>query len=199
MKKTIIVLTVLFSFISATKAQEFRLGIAGGIDAARMTLSGASGGPFKTKSGLTAGLSAEARFSSLFALQLEANYSQQGTGIIGESEDLQTASINLEYLTIPILAKLYGTPRFSVYAGPQIGILLKSEQQQSNDENRDLKEFLKSTDFYAVIGSEYRFANGLFISGRYNVGLTNLVDSDIEPGKLKNRYFSVRIGYSVKL
>jgi hypothetical protein len=199
MKKTIIVLAILFSTITVTVAQEFRLGVSGGIDAARLTLSGATGGPIKTKSGLTAGLLAEARISPLFGLQLEANYSSQGTGIVAGGEDLTTATIQTEYLTIPILAKLYGTPGFNVYAGPQIGILLKSEQLQSNDENRDLKEFLKSTDFYAVFGSEYRFANGIFISGRYNFGLTNIVDSDIEPGKLKNRYFSIRIGYSVKL
>jgi hypothetical protein len=198
MKRTIIVLAALFMTIPGIKAQEFRLGVSGGIDAARMTISGATGGPLKTKSGLTGGILGEAKFSSLFGLQLEVNYSSQGTGIVAEDGE-QTASLNLEYLTIPVLAKLYGKPNFSVFAGPQIGILLKGEQQQSNQEDSDLKELLKSTDFAAVIGSEYRFGNGIFINGRYHFGLSNIVDSEIETTRLKNRYFSVRIGYSVKL
>jgi hypothetical protein len=198
MKRTIIVLAALFVTIQGIRAQEFRLGVSGGIDASRMTISGATGGPLKTKSGLTGGIVGEAKFSSLFGIQLEVNYSSQGTGIVAEDGE-QTGSLNLEYLTIPVLAKLYGTPKFSVYAGPQIGFLLKGEQQISNQEDSDLKELLKSTDFYAVFGSEYRFANGIFISGRYHYGLSNIVDSEIETTRLKNRYFSVRIGYSVKL
>lgn len=197
MKKTIIVLSVLFTSI-ITSAQEFRFGISGGIDASRLAINEASGGPIKTRSGLSFGLLGEARVSPTFGLQLETNYSSQGSGVISE-DGQQTGAFKLEYLTIPVLAKLYGTPRFSVYAGPQIGILLKGEQIESNQEDRDLKELLKSTDFYAVFGSEYRFANGIFISGRYNFGLSNIIDNEIEPTSLKNRYFNVRIGYSVKL
>lgn len=198
MKRTIIVFTALLTSFSAIKAQEFRIGASAGIDAARLSISGASGGPLKTKSGLTAGLSGEARFSSLFALQLEANYSSQGTGIVAEDGE-EAGSFQLEYLTIPLLAKLYGTPRFSVYAGPQLGILLKAESITSNQEDQDIKDQLKSTDFYAVFGSEYRFANGIFISARYHFGLTDIVDSESQSGTLKNRYYSVRLGYSVKL
>lgn len=198
MKKTIIVLSALVFSFAASKAQEFRLGVSGGIDASRLAISNASGGPLKTKSGITGGLLAEARFSSLFGLQLEVNYSSQGSGIIPDNNE-DFGAFQLEYLTIPVLAKLYGTPKFSVYAGPQIGLLLKGEQQQTGEEDRDLKELLKSTDFYAVFGSEYRFSNGIFISGRYHFGLSNIIDSDIEPTVLKNRYYSVRIGYSVKL
>lgn len=198
MKRTIIVLAALLMTITGIKAQEFRLGVSGGIDAARLAISGASGGPLKTKSGLTGGILGEAKFSSLFGLQLEVNYSSQGAGLISEDGD-ESGSFQLDYLTIPVLAKLYGTPKLSVYAGPQIGFLLKGESLQSNEEDTDLKPILKSTDFAAVFGSEYRFGNGIFISGRYHFGLSNIVDSEIETTNLKNRYFSVRIGYSVKL
>ena len=197
-KRTIIVLVALLITVSTIKAQEFRLGVSGGIDASRLTLAGASGGAVKSKSGLTGGLLGEARLCPLLGVQLEVNYSSQGTAIIAEESE-QFGTYKLEYLTIPILAKFYGTPKFSVYAGPQIGFLLEGESEESGQEDRDLKEFLKSTDFYAVFGSEYRFANGIFISGRYHFGLSNIVDSDNEPTALKNRYFSVRLGYSVKL
>jgi hypothetical protein len=69
------------TFITIT-AQEFRIGINAGMDAARLSISGGSGGPLKTKAGLTAGITGEARISNVFGIQLEANYSSQGTGII---------------------------------------------------------------------------------------------------------------------
>jgi hypothetical protein len=197
MKKTIIVLTVLFASFTLT-AQEFRIGINAGMDAARLSISGGSGGPIKTKSGLTAGITGEARISNVFAVQLEANYSSQGTGIVTVDGE-ESGSFQLEYLTIPVLAKLYGTPRLSVYAGPQLGILLKAKSLASNSDDADIKELLKSTDFYSVFGAEYRFANGIFISGRYHFGLNNLIDSENDQSDLKNRYYSMRIGYSIKL
>jgi hypothetical protein len=197
MKKTIILLTVLFTTFTIT-AQEFRIGINAGMDAARLSISGGSGGPLKTKAGLTAGITGEARISNVFGIQLEANYSSQGTGVI-TVDGQESGSFQLEYLTIPVLVKLYGTPRLSVYAGPQFGILLKGKLLASNADDADLKELLKSTDFYTVFGAEYRFANGIFISGRYHFGLTNLLDSENSQGDLKSRYYSMRIGYSIKL
>ena len=198
MKKSIIVLAVLLTTFTTIHAQEFRLGINAGMDAARLSISGGSGGPLKTKAGLTAGITGEARFSEVFGLQLEANYSSQGTGIVTVDGE-EAGSFQLEYLTIPVLAKLYGTPKLSVYAGPQLGILLKAKSLASNSDDADIKDLLKSTDFYAVFGAEYRFANGIFISGRYHFGFNNLIDSESDQSDLKSRYYSMRIGYSIRL
>jgi hypothetical protein len=133
------------SFIfAALNAQEFRLGINAGMDAAGLSISGGSGGPLKTKAGLTAGITGEARISEVFAIQLEANYSSQGTGIVTVDGE-ESGSFQLEYLTISILAKLYGTPRLSVYASPQLGILLNAKSLTSNSDDADIKNLLKST------------------------------------------------------
>ena len=194
-----IVLSLLFVTIGlvSLKAQSLNLGIYTGVDAARFRISGAEGGPLKYKTELTAGASLEAGFSSLFSLQLEANFSQQGTGLI--QDDGSTAgSYGLDYITVPLLAKLHATPNLSFYAGPQVGFLIAARVKSSTAPTQDVKDLLESTDFYAVLGTEYKFNNGVFLGARYNLGTQNLVKATTT-GDLKNAYYSFRIGYNFSL
>lgn len=186
-----------FTIVTAN-AQNFRIGLAPGIDAAKIAFSGASGGPIVYKTDLAGGIFAEAVISPLFSVQLEANYSPQGTGII--AADAATAgSYQFTYITVPLMAKLYGTKNLSFLAGPQIGFLLDAETRTSGSPDSDAKDQIESTDFYAVFGAEYRFDNGVFISSRYNAGLTNIVKDKTTDTEIRNRYFSFRVGYSFQL
>jgi hypothetical protein len=199
MKNNLIFTTVglLFSFISLY-AQDFQVGASVGIDASRFALSGASGGPFQYRSDLAGGLFVEKGFSSTIGLQLEVNYSAQGAGVI--SADGTTAgSYQMNYITIPALVKLYGTPSLSFMAGPQVGFLTDATVKVLGDPDQDIKPLLNSTDFYAVFGTEYKFENGVFIGARYNFGLLNAADDFGDDVEIKNRYFCFRIGYSFKL
>jgi hypothetical protein len=199
MKKHFLSVVMAMFIITSATAQNLQFGISGGIDAARLALSGASGGPLKYKNDIAGGLSLEATISDNFGVQLEANFSRQGTAIV--ADDGSTAgSFNLDYITIPVLIKLYGTPRLNFFAGPQVGLLLSGKSKQQGVEDQDVKDQFKSTDFYAVFGSEYKFANGIFVNARYNLGLSNINDQDVDPQPdFKNRYFSFRIGYAFKL
>jgi hypothetical protein len=129
---------------------------------------------------------------------LEANYSAQGAGVVSD-DGSNAGSFQFNYITVPLLVKLYGTPRLSFYAGPQVGFLMSAKTKTSGNPETDLKDGLNSTDFYAVFGGEYRFANGVFVSSRYNLGLSNLVEDESLNTEIKNRYFSFRIGYSFAL
>jgi hypothetical protein len=184
--------------VSVVTAQNLRLAVSAGVDASKMAISGASGGPLNYRHDLSGGLAFEAGLSSTFALQLEANYSPQGAGVI--NDDATTAgSYQLNYITVPLLAKLYATPKLSFYAGPQVGLLISAKTKSSGQEDTDVKDQLTSTDFAAVFGGEYRFANGVFISTRYNLGLANAIEDETTNTEIKNRYFSFRIGYSFAL
>jgi hypothetical protein len=180
-------------FMGTANAQQIRVGVHTGIDAARMRLYGAEGGPLKYKSELTGGLSVEAMFSSLVGVQLEGNYSQQGAGLI--NDDGSTAgSFGFDYITVPLVIKLHATPQLSFHAGPQLGILLSAKQKSNSSSPQDIKEQIEKTSYYAVFGSEYRFANGVNLGVRYNSGFGNIAKS---PGvDLKNTYFTFRLGYS---
>ena len=199
MKKHIICATLFMAMaFTSAQAQNFKLGVSAGIDAARMAISGASGGPLKYRTEVVGGLHGELELSRTVGLQLEVNYAAQGAGLA--SEDLSSiGSYQLNYITVPLLVKLYGTPRLSFFAGPQAGFLLSAKMKSAGQGETDAKDQFKSTDFYGVFGAEYRFDNGIFISGRYNASLSNSFDVD-EPGyEVHNRYFSFRIGYAFSI
>jgi hypothetical protein len=199
MKKHFLSVVMAMFIITSATAQNLQFGISGGIDASRLVLHGATGGPLKFRNDLAGGLNLEAGISDKFAVQLEVNYSRQGTALV--SEDGQSVgSIALDYLTIPVIVKLYGSPRLNFFAGPQVGLLLSGKSKMQGAEEQDVKDQFKSTDFYAVFGTEYKFANGIFVNARYNLGLSNISDQDVDPQPdFKNRYFAFRIGYAFKL
>lgn len=195
MRRISLALFVTLITITTVKAQpKFRAGIHTGVDVATLRISSTSGGPLQKKTELTAGLSFEAQVSSMFSVQLEGNFSQQGTGVV--SDDGATAgSYGLDYITIPLLAKLHANKQLSFYGGPQIGILMAAKVQQSGQPNVDAKDLFETTDYYAVLGTQYRFENGVFADARYHIGTQGLL-KDNAGGNLKNQYFSIRIGYS---
>jgi hypothetical protein len=198
MKRIIFSVLLMSTLVIVSHAQKFRLGLAPGVDASRMAISGASGGPLVYRTDIAGGIFGEAVISPTFSVQLEANYSAQGAGVI--NEDGSTAgSYQLNYITIPLLAKLYGNPNLSFFAGPQLGILMDAKTKSSGDPETDVKEQIESIDFYGVFGAEYRFTNGVFVSGRYNVGLSNVIQDKSSNTEIKNRYFSFRVGYSFAL
>lgn len=194
MRRIIYSLSFILILVSTASAQKFRAGVHTGVDVSTLRLSGATGGPLKKKIDLTGGLSFEALVSSTFSAQLEVNYSQQGTGII-DAEGSTAGTYNLNYITIPVLAKLHANKNLSFYGGPQIGLLTSAKVKSSTAETQDVKDQLESTDFYAVLGTQYRFDNGVFVDGRFNLGTQNLA-KDAGIGELKNQYFSIRVGYS---
>lgn len=199
MKKHFLSVVMAMFIITSATAQNLQVGVSGGIDAARFALSGATGGPIKYKNDLAGGLSLEAGISSNFGVQLEVNYSRQGTAVIAE-DGSAAGAYSLDYITVPVVVKLYGSPRLNFFAGPQVGFLLSAKSKTEGDPEDDEKDRFKSTDFYAVFGTEYKFANGIFVNARYNLGLTNILDDVMSPDSdFKNRYFSFRIGYAFKL
>ena len=124
------------------------------------------------KTGLTAGVFADYRFSNLFALSADVLYSRQGTK--GEGVKVKTDNLN-----IPILANFYLVKGLAVKAGIQPGFLLKAKN--------------KKADVAVPVGVSYLFNCGLILDARYNIGLTSLAkDKDIVT---RNSVFAVTAGW----
>ncbi len=120
--------------------------------------------------------------SEKFSIQPELLYSSQGAS--EGSDDLK-----LDYLNVPVLAKIMVAEGFSVEVGPQIGILLSADA-----DGEDVKEFFKSSEFSGAIGLGYQMETGLNFSARYTLGLGNI--ADVDDGDWKNNVFQVSVGYS---
>jgi opacity protein-like surface antigen len=141
---------------------------------------------------------AEIQISEKFSVQPELIYSMQGSDY---SEDFEgddfEGSVKVNYLNIPLMAKYYVADGFSLEAGPQIGLLV-SATDEYEDEEDDIKDFLKSTDFGINFGLGYKLESGLNFTARYNIGLSDNLDADdfeTDGAEYKNSVIQFSVGY----
>lgn len=204
MKKLVFVVA-LFSFAIA-QAQDVNFGAKAGVNFA--SLGGDDTEGLDGKTGFHLGLVAEFPLAENFAFQPELLYSSQGAkGEESESYMGYTysakATLKLDYINLPLLAKYTVTPGFSIHAGPQLGFLINSEADyevtmdgQTESETEDLKDDTKGFDFALAAGVGYQLEMGVFFNARYNVGLSNIWDVEGEDDySQQNNVFQLSVGY----
>lgn len=185
MKKLMLTVAITVGAILTSNAQSdskvVQLGAKGGVNFASVT-----GDDFDSpdsRTSFNAGIVAEVPYSERFSLQAEVFYSGQGF----EVEDINLAGVNintnkveyqLDYIQVPLLAKVYLIEGLNVYAGPQIGFKVNEEiDYESGDVNVDdtLLPEAQDFDFSGTVGAGYKFDNGFFVDARYNYGFSDLV------------------------
>ena len=182
MKKTIVTLILLVLGTSLSQAQLLQFGVKGGVNFANYTGGDVSGVDFKTITSYHAGMVMELKVLENLAIQPELLYSTQGS----ELNDIGGQIKNeLGYLSIPVLAKFYLTPnKLSLELGPQASFLVSERNEVNADDTN-------SFDFAIAAGLSYKITDGLFVSGRYVGGLTEIKrDADI-----KNSVIQFSLGY----
>ena len=185
MKKVLLSIAALFTVATYASAQEtgFGFGPKVGINLSNQTLLD---GDYKT--GLTAGVFADYRFSNLFALSADVLYSRQGTK--GEGVKVKTDNLN-----IPILANFYLVKGLAVKAGIQPGFLLSGKAVAKGDghtEKEDISGALHGADFAIPIGISYDCPFGIILEARYNIGVSNVLSTE---GTSRNSVFALTVGY----
>jgi hypothetical protein len=166
MKKTIIVLTLLCIF-NCSFAQ-VRLGLKAGGNLANIDGFDKS----KMKLGLHAGPVLQVNLAKLLFIQSEFLYSVKGS----RSDSTQTSSsatLNLNYITLPVLFGFRPSPNLSVKLGPEIGRLLSAKSEEDGS-SRDLSSFYNDFDLGADLALAYTFKK-ISLDLRYNYGLKELL------------------------
>ena len=182
--KKFLLAVVLLAGTFATQAQGLDFGIKAGANFSNFQ------GDLDTD-GITsfhAGAVLELNIVPTFSVQAEGLFSSQGgkakyeaDGVVGVARD-----IKLDYISVPVLAKFYILPNtLSITAGPQFSFLVNDA-----DDILETKKF----DLAASGGLELKIIAGLFAQARYNIGLTNVNDSEVR-GDVKNGVFQVSVGY----
>lgn len=170
--KRIILAAIAVMVFGFANAQKTRFGVKGGLNIS--TVVGGDVDNTKSLIGFHVGGLAEIHVVEKFFIQPELLYSAQGTkvdGPLGTDADLK-----LNYLNIPVLAKYYFVEnKFSVEAGPQLGILLSAKAN-----GNDIKDLTRSTDFGFNLGAGYNFTENFSVGIRYTIGLSPLSDKDID-------------------
>jgi len=203
MKKVILSSLVGLFAILGAKAQAdsdlVQIGVKGGVNFANIT--GDDFGDPDARTSFNAGFVAEIPFSERFSIQPEVMYSGQGFDVQQFDQDNfldndENIEYQLDYIQVPILAKIYLVEGLNVQAGPQIGFKINEEiDYQPNDDAGDIDlEDVSETediDISLAAGLEYKFDSGFFIQGRYNYGFTELIkDYDIH-----NSVYQVGVGF----
>ncbi len=192
MKKVIMfcVASVLFSII--VFSQQVRFGIDPGMAISRGSYKPDAGLDRRIFAGFDGGALLEIGVTPKFMIQPEINYSIIGVEL---NDGDKEATIKLRYFDFLVLAKACVSPKFSLFAGPQIGFLAWAKRDSSfTNEMIDLKQDFKKEDFGLVFGGEYKFGRHVFLGARYYMGLHQIAES-WNNFEMRNRYWSFRVGY----
>ncbi|HSD08209.1 porin family protein [Flavobacterium sp.] len=113
-----------------------------------------------SKTGLYVGVYREIPLvKSLLFIQPEVQYSQEGFST-------DTQDVKLDYLTVPVLAKIYAVKLLSFETGPQFGFKVSDNL---NDNIVNAKDFVPSWAF----GASLNLPLGLSINARYITALND--------------------------
>jgi Outer membrane protein beta-barrel domain len=203
MKKQMLLMTaMIFLFNVSLLAQKFRFGIQAGSTMSNMSVKvGDIKLPSDMKFGVTAGLLFDMPINEHFIFQPAANFVQKG---FNTSDGDHSSHTTLNYIEAPLnfLYRQNSSKGFFAGIGPSIGYgisgKLKDETGEENihfgsNENED---DLKTMDLGGNVLAGYLFGNGLQVSANYNQSFSNLAIGDAASDiKIKNNYFSVRVGY----
>lgn len=182
MKKGLLLFVCAISLATISQAQ-VRFGFKAGANLANLTGDGV--GDTKMKVSFNAGAVAKISVSEAFSVQPELVYSGQGAKAKeGDGE------IKLGYINLPILAQ-YNTSGFVIETGPQFGFLLSAKDQDDND----MKDATKGLDISWAIGAGYVTQSGFGVNARFNLGLSNVADTDLDEFKIKNSVIQIGVFY----
>lgn len=194
--KRIILLLLTVGLISVTKAQsDFSFGPKMGLNLTNISNSDAN-----NKASIHLGAFAQTQFTDLVGMKVELLYSRQGFAD-KYREDGESIKVKgrVNYLNIPVLAKLNVYKNLSVDLGPQFGFALNARMKSKWGDTvvkkkiRDLNTF----ELGFAMGVAYELDLGLIVSARYNLGITNVFDKDAVGSNNKNRVFQLSVGYKL--
>lgn len=202
MKSSSILLgALLLSVVTVSNAQNeadnsvdrsMSFGVKGGVNFATVTRGDNVDSP-DSRTSFHVGAVAEMPINDMFSIQAEALYSGQGFKLDFDGPDGDKAEFQLDYINVPVLAKIYVTKGLSLEVGPQFSFLVNEEFDTnpfSNDGDVNL-ESAEEFDFGVAGGLTFQTEMGLFATGRYTYGLTEIYkDSD-----LRNSVFQIGVGY----
>ncbi len=169
-------------------------GVKGGVNFA--TIAGDDFDSPDSRTSFHVGVLGEFPVAEIFSIQVEALYSGQGFesdingGIFGGDGKVE---YQLDYINVPVLAKLYATRNLSFEVGPQFSFKVNEEiDADPSGDGGDLP-IDEAKDFEVGIAGGLTFQTdmGLFATGRYIYGLTEIIENN----DARNSVFQIGIGY----
>ncbi len=176
---------------SNSDSMAISFGVKGGANFA--TITGSDFDSPDSRTSFHVGVVGEFPIAEILSIQVEALYSGQGFEFDFDGPDGDKAEFQLDYINVPVLAKVYIVKGLSIEAGPQFSFLVNEEVDLNpNSDNGDFElDDAETFEFGVAAGLTFQTEIGLFATGRYNVGLTEIY-KDVDA---KNSVFQLGIGY----
>ena len=209
MKKIVFLIIIAVCGFSQVRAQNF--GVKAGYNYSTLSGETSSISTIEGLSGFYIGGLVELPISNMLSIQPELIFSRQGVdlrqGLKNLSIRTDTSEIRLDYLNIPIMAKVNLCPIF-LEGGVQFGFLVNKHKVDSYIANVYLRNLLdkdsyNSFDFGVGAGLGVKLNQHFFVETRYTYSLTNVFDSNDKHFKsslisdgdnFKNSVFSIGLG-----
>ncbi len=203
MKKMLVVLLVALVAVFSVNAIGPEFGIKAGLTMGNIVY-GDDNAPqdFDTdmfRAGLTGGIMMEMPMGPL-SLGAELLYTQKGEKFDTFANNYLAAvpvsvTAKLDYIEVPVMAKLSLLPLVKFYGGVSFGFLVSAEMvSEINDTevaSADMKDFMNSTEMGAIFGAQVKISKLVF-DARYNMGLTDIMkDNEGDAVKLSTLYATV--------
>ncbi|MFA0961492.1 porin family protein [Roseivirga sp. BDSF3-8] len=197
MKKIFLVVAIAFMAVATANAQDASFGLRGGVNIA--SLNGDDAGDLDSKIGFHVGGFAQFALSDMVVLEPNVLFSLKGAS--AETEIFGTTveeSINLSYIDVPVLARIYVAEGFNVFVGPRLGLNLGGTYKAEADgesEEEDIED-LRTLTLGLNAGLGYELPSGLNITAGYDLGLSSIFeDVEGETADIKNGVIQVSVGY----
>ncbi|WP_085537801.1 porin family protein [Massilibacteroides vaginae] len=164
MKKLILLFFTLCAL--QVSAQKFHFAPRIGMNIANVTNSDSD-----SRIGLNIGFAGEMVLTPKFSLESGLYYSMQGA-----KED--NIKLNIDYINLPILAKVYAYEGLNFFAGPQLSFKTSAKGKTGAVTVDMPSGLIKGFDTGLQIGAGYQFDMGLQLSASYTYGLIGVMDLD---------------------
>ncbi|QED38023.1 PorT family protein [Antarcticibacterium arcticum] len=189
MKNLILIFSLIIFTDSTVKAQEFvHFGAKGGLNLTNLKSDNFS--ETKSRTGFHLGLIAEISVGKRFSLQPEVLYSTQGTeadlNMLGSGP--RPTEYNLDYIQVPVLAKIFLTESLSIEVGPSFNFLVNEKIDGAE------ADFGSNFEFGGALGASYKFIGGFFGSARYLYGFTDAFDREDSDNTINNTGYQLGVG-----
>ena len=209
MRKIALLIIIAVCGLSQVHAQNF--GVKAGYNYSTFSGETSSISTIEGLSGFYIGGLVELPISNMLSIQPELIFSRQGVdlrqGLKNFSIRTDTSEIRLDYLNIPVMAKVNFGPIF-LEGGVQFGFLVNKPKVDSYIANVYLRNLLdkdsyNSFDFGVGAGLGVKLNQHFFVETRYTYSLTNVFDPNDKHFKsslisdgdnFKNSVFSIGLG-----
>lgn len=173
--KKVFIITCLTTFPFVYGFSQIKVGLKAGFDFGNVKFPAPS--DTKTRVAFYGGLKTEIAAGKKFIVQPEILYSQKGFAFspLGNSKG---GHVNINYISVPLLAGYRPADKLTVLAGPEFNYLINAKSH-IEEVSSDLSTIYKKFDVGIDLGVAYQLLKSIGIEIRYCYGLSYLAEGTL--------------------